>query len=137
MSIVLKKVSEEKIKLFESDVARKGIVFTQVIKEAIDNLLKLSESMLTEDRVIDYSIDEKKLELIKRYRGKYVVIAYSETKITPETIRNLTRVIDDFDQEFKGPIVIHLGIDEERWGKEWWCKNSTYVINYSNYNYGL
>ena len=121
MPLVLKKVSEEKIRLLKSEAAKRGITLSQAIEEAIEIWVRLSKSSVTEDNVIDDAVwEERKKELIEKYKGKYVVIVYGKIQGIFNSIDDVSEFLKSLRPKLKRAIVVHIGIDEEGWEGEWW-----------------
>jgi len=121
LPLVLKKVSEEKIRLLKSEAAKRGITLSQAIEEAIEIWLRLSKSSVTEDDVIDDAIwEERKKELIEKYKGKYVIIAYGKIQGIFNSIDDVSEFLKSLRPKLKRAIVVHIGVDKEKWEGEWW-----------------
>jgi len=121
LPLVLKKVSEEKIRLLKSEAAKRGITLSQAIEEAIEIWVRLSKSSVTEDNVIDDAVwEERKKELIEKYKGKYVVIVYGKIQGIFNSIDDVSEFLKSLRPKLKRAIVVHIGIDEEGWEGEWW-----------------
>jgi len=121
LPLVLKKVSEEKVRLLKAEAARRGITPSEAVEEAIE--LWLRGSSVVEDSVAD---DEAWRRLRDRLRreaaGKYVVIAggrllgvYESLEEAAEKLRELRR------RGVRRAVLIRPGIDDEAAGgeREW------------------
>lgn len=74
MTLVIKKIDEEKLREFKAEAIRRGLTLSEAINQAID--LWLNRVKDDDERSENNKVFEKlKDEIISKYKDKYVVIA--------------------------------------------------------------
>ncbi len=121
MPLVLKKVSSEKIKMLKIEAIRRGISLSQAIEEAIELWVRLggSSGVVEDEFRDDLFWEERKNEFIKKYYGKYIVIANGRIAGVFDTLNEVSKFLKE--QGFRRRVlVVHVGVDKEGWVGEWW-----------------
>ncbi|MEM0478223.1 MAG: hypothetical protein QXM50_04620 [Candidatus Caldarchaeum sp.] len=120
MTLVIKKIDPEKVRLFKAEAVKRGLLLHQAIEEAITLWLNTSRSAAETDFEANNRLYEAmKEELRKKHRGEFAVIAegrlvgiYHEKKEALEALRSLG---------VNHAILTQIGVDEERRSElEWW-----------------
>jgi len=75
---VIKKIDEDKLREFKAEAVRRGLTYSKAIEEAIDLWLSQRSNIRTESQMNNLTYRKLKDKLIKKYFGKYVVIANGE-----------------------------------------------------------
>ena len=95
MTLVLKNISEEKVRLLKSVAARPGITVSQAVEEAIELWLR-AHGVVYDELADDLAWARLRGELVRRHRGKYAVIArgslvgvYEDLESLSSTLREL------------------------------------------------
>ncbi len=78
MILVIKKIDEDKLREFKAEAVRRGLTYSKAIEEAIDLWLSQRSNIRTESQMNNLTYRKLKDKLIKKYFGKYVVIANGE-----------------------------------------------------------
>jgi len=76
--LVIKKIDEDKLREFKAEAVRRGLTYSKAIEEAIDLWLSQRSNIRTESQMNNLTYRKLKDKLIKKYFGKYVVIANGE-----------------------------------------------------------
>jgi len=123
LPLVLKRVSEEKARLFKAEAARRGLTPSQAFEEAVELWLRHARG----DAVTDVDADDEvwrrlRDELRRRARGKYVVLAegrlvgvYSSLEEAAAKLRELRA------RGVRRAVLVRPGVDDEERGAvgEW------------------
>jgi hypothetical protein len=115
MPLVLKKISEELVRMLKIEAVKRGVSPSRIVEEALELYFKLKDKSVVEDEDLDDMVwRNQRQELIKKYRGKYVVIAggrvigaYSDPYELAGRIRELKKI-------YRRIVVVKPGIDEKR-----------------------
>ncbi|BDC17337.1 ribbon-helix-helix protein, CopG family [Acidianus sp. HS-5] len=74
MTLVIKRINEEKLREFKAEAIRRGLTLSEAIEQAID--LWLNKARDDDEREINNRVFENmKKEILSKYWNKYVVIA--------------------------------------------------------------
>ncbi len=122
MTLVIKKLNPEIVRLFKAEAVKRGLLLNQAIEEAITLWLNTGRSVVETDFEANNRVYESmKEELRKNHSGKFIVIAegrlagiFSEESEAIEVLRRL-------GEHIKHAILTRVGADDERAGElEWW-----------------
>jgi len=124
LTLTLKRVSPEKVRLLKAEAARRGLTPSQAVEEAID--LWLRGAPVLEDVDLDDAVWRRHRErLAREARGKYVVIAggrlvgvYSSLEEAAEALRELRR------RGLRRAVLVRPGVDDEAAGEGEWLGGS-------------
>ncbi len=118
--LVLKNVSEEKLRALKAEAARRGITLSQAVEEAIDLWLRSSGGIVTDEAGDDMVWLENREKLLREHRGRYAVIAEGRLIGVYETLEEVQGVLRGLrGRGVKRAIVVRIGVDEEGWVGEW------------------
>ena len=92
MTLVLKNVSEEKVRLLKSVAARLGITVSQAVEEAIELWLR-AHGVVYDELADDLAWARLRGELERKYKGKYVVIAQGSLVGVYEDLESLSNAL--------------------------------------------
>jgi len=121
LRLVLKKVSEEKIRALKAEAARRGITLSQAVEEAIELWLRLSNASIAVDDVVDDAVwEEQRAKLEKEYRGKYVVIAFGRVQGVFDSLEQVAEFLRSLRPRPRRAIVVRPGVDTGGEVREWW-----------------
>ncbi|BCU68713.1 hypothetical protein KN1_00100 [Stygiolobus caldivivus] len=74
MTLVIKKVNEEKLREFKAEAIRRGLTLSEALEQAID--LWLNKVKDNDEREANNKVFERmRAEIFSKYKDKYVVIA--------------------------------------------------------------
>ncbi len=119
MTLVLKNISEEKVRLLKSAAARLGITVSQAVEEAIELWLR-AHGVVYDELADDLAWARLQGELARKHRGKYAVIAQGSLVGVYEDLESLKNTLRSLKARgVKRAIVAKIGADEERWTGEW------------------
>ena len=119
MTLVLKNISEEKVRLLKSAAARLGITVSQAVEEAIELWLR-AHGVVYDELADDLAWARLRGELARKHRGKYAVIAQGSLVGVYEDMESLKNTLRSLKARgVKRAIVAKIGADEERWTGEW------------------
>lgn len=91
MTLVIKKVNEEKLREFKAEAVRRGLTLSQALEQAIDLWLN---KVRDEEREINNMVFQKmKGEIFTKYKDKYVVIARGEFIGAYDTLEEVQEVL--------------------------------------------
>ncbi len=124
LTLTLKRVSPEKVRLLKAEAARRGLTPSQAVEEAID--LWLRSAPLLEDVDLDDAAWRRLRERLSREaRGKYAVIAggrlvgvYNTLEEAAEALRELRR------RGLRRAVLVRPGIDDAATGEGEWLGGS-------------
>ena len=125
MRLVLKKLSEEKIRLLKAEAARRGLSLSEAVEEAIELWARSPLGVVGDEAADDATWEAVKERLRREARGKYVVIAggrvvgvYDSLDEAAEALRGLRR------RGVRRAILVRPGVDDERAGEAEWLGGS-------------
>ncbi len=120
MTLVVKRVSEAKLRELRAEAARRGITLSKAVEEAIDLWLTLSRrSRLDEEE----AANNKEYERLRssgeldRARGRYVVIAGGRLLGYFDTLEGASRAIAESGA--RKALVFRPGVDDREADLEW------------------
>ncbi len=125
MRLVLKKLSEEKIRLLKAEAARRGLSLSEAVEEAIELWARSPLGVVGDEAADDAAWEAVKERLRREARGKYVVIAggrvvgvYDSLEEAAEALRELRR------RGVRRAVLVRPGVDDERAGEAEWLGGS-------------
>ena len=119
MTLVLKNVSEEKVRLLKAAAARLGITVSQAVEEAIELWLR-AHGVVYDELADDLAWARLRGELERRHRGKYAVIAGGALVGVYEDLESLGRALRELKARgVRRAVVVKVGVDVEGWTGEW------------------
>ena len=118
MTLVARNIDKNLYNLFKAEVIKRGLTISKALEEAMRLWLihkSLNIDLEAEQNFRAYEKMEKKL--LKRYKGKYVVIALGEFKGAFNTLEEAAQLIRQLN--IKHAVVTKLG-EEKKVTGEWW-----------------
>ena len=120
MTLVIKKVDEKKLREFKAEAIRRGLTFSKAFEKAIDLWLKRERTVIEAVDINNKLYEEVKDELVKKYHGKYVVIAEGKLLGVYDSLREVSRILRE-NPGIRRALVAKLGVDGPLRGEpEWW-----------------
>ncbi len=117
--MVIKKVDEKKLREFKAEAIRRGLTFSKAFEKAIDLWLKERTAIEAID-INNKLYEEVKDELVKKYHGKYVVIAEGKLLGIYNSLKEVSKVLKE-NPRIRHAIVAKIGVDAPPRGElEWW-----------------
>jgi len=122
LTLVIKKIDPEKLRLFKAEAVRRGLLLRQALEEAITLWLNSRPAEAWTDFEVNNRVYESmKEELRRNHFGRFVVIAegrlvgvFDEKEEAVKALRNVSNRVNQ-------AILSQVGVDEERRGElEWW-----------------
>ena len=114
MPLVLKKVSEEKVRLLKSEAARRGLTPSEAVEQAIELWARVGGE-LVEDEVVDDMVWEAISVRAQSYRGRYVVIAGGRVQGVYDSLEEAAKRIRELRARgYKRVVLVRPGVDDER-----------------------
>jgi hypothetical protein len=122
MTLVIKRVDPEKLRMFKAEAARRGLRLHQALEEAITLWLKYKPFVLeTEIDVNNRVYEEMREELLRKYRGKFILIASGRLIGVFDGLEEAAGSLEKLRPNIKHAILTRIGVDEEYHGEyEWW-----------------
>ena len=94
MPPVLKRVGEDKIRELKAKATRRGTGSSKAVEETIELWLRLSNSQIVENSIVDDIVWERaREELEEKFRGKYVVIFDGKVQGVFDTLEQVARFL--------------------------------------------
>lgn len=120
--MVIKKVDEEKLKLFKAEAVKRGLLLHQALEEAITLWLNFNPALIESDADVNNKVYEKiKHELEKKYYGRFVLIAEGRFIGAFEDVKKAIEALHRLGPHIKHAILTKIGFDEKYSGEyEWW-----------------
>jgi len=119
VTLVIKNISEEKVRLLKSAAARLGITLSQAVEEAIELWLK-AHGVIYDELADDLVWARLRSELLKKHKGKYAVIAGGSLVGVYENLEEVSSILKVLKARgVKRAVVVKVGVDEEGWMGEW------------------
>jgi len=118
VTLVARNIDKNLYNLFKAEVIKRGLTISKALEEAMRLWLihkSLNIDLEAEQNFRAYEKMEKKL--LKRYKGKYVVIALGEFKGAFNTLEEAAQLIRQLN--IKHAVVTKLG-EEKKVTGEWW-----------------
>jgi len=123
--LVLKRLSEEKIRLLKAEAARRGMSLSEAVEEAIELWARSPGGTVGDEAADDAAWEALRERLRREALGKYVVIAegrlvgvYGSLEEAAEALRKLRR------RGVRRALLIRPGVDDERAGEAEWLGGS-------------
>ena len=118
MTLVARNIDKNLYNLFKAEVIKRGLTISKALEEAMRLWLihrSLSIDLEAEQNFRAYEKMEKKL--LRKYKGKYIVIALGEFKGAFNTLEEAAQLIRQLN--IKHAVVTKLG-EEKKVTGEWW-----------------
>jgi hypothetical protein len=120
LPLVLKRVSEEKVRLLKAEAARRGLSPSEAVEEAIDLWLRSlgSAGGLVEDSAADDLVWVRMREKLRREaRGRYVVIAGGRLVGVYDSLEEAARKLRELrSRGVRRAVLVRPGVDDEAGG---------------------
>ena len=125
MTLVIKKIDEQKLREFKAEAIRRGLTLSQALGEAIDLWLrKVKEELPAEADLNNKVYEEMNQNLEKRHRGKYAVIAQGRLIGLYEQLSQVVQALKAL-KGIQQAIVIKIGEDKPPPRELTWLGGST------------
>lgn len=122
MTLVIKKIDEEKLRLFKAEAVKRGLLLSQALEEAIDLWLNLNPTDIESDVEVNNRVYERmRQELLKKHNGRFILIAEGRLIGVFEDAREAMKTLRKLGPHIKHAILTKIGSDEQYSGEyEWW-----------------
>ncbi|GBC72168.1 hypothetical protein HRbin02_01965 [Candidatus Calditenuaceae archaeon HR02] len=122
MTLVIKKIDSEKVRLFKAEAVKRGLLLHQALEEAITLWLNASSSAVETDFEVNNRVYEAmKEELRKKHTGKFVVVAEGRLVGVFDEKKEALEALHSLGNNINHAILTQIGVDEGRRGElEWW-----------------
>ena len=122
MTLVIKKIDPEKVRLFKAEAVKKGLLLHEALEEAITLWLNFRGSFVESDFEANNRVYEAmKEELKKNHMGSFVVIAEGRLVGVCEDKGEALSALHSLGSNVGHAILTQISVDEERRGElEWW-----------------
>ncbi len=111
MTLVIKKINEQKLREFKAEAMRRGLTLSQALEEAIALWLQRSSEELPTEVDINNKVYEKiKWGLEKKHRDKYAIIAQGKFIGLYSELSQVTQVLKTL-KDLHYAIVVKIGED--------------------------
>ena len=119
-TLVLKNVSEEKLRAFKAEAARRGLTLSKAFEEAVELWLRAAGGVVTDELGDDIVWMEARERLEREHRGEYAVIARGRLVGVYKSLEEVKEVLKRLRGEgVERAIVVKIGVDREGWVGEW------------------
>lgn len=121
MTLVIKKIDEQKLREFKAEAIRRGLTLGQALEEAIDLWISVKDRILVESDINNMVYNEIKNDL-EKYVGKYIVIVKGKFLGSFATLDEVAKVLKKYHGSHG--IVLHVGYDVRPKGALEWLGGS-------------
>jgi hypothetical protein len=118
--LVIKKIDQRTLRNLKAEAARRGLTLAEVFQEAAHLWLSRAQqtSMLTETDRDNEFYESDEAELLKQYKGKYVLIAGARLVGAFDSVEEAGEAIRSLSPRPRHAILTKIGQDERMAG-EW------------------
>ena len=110
--MVIKKISEDKLREFKAEAVRRGLKLSEALEEAIDLWLSYKRGEVSSEQDLNnLAYEAQKNELTKKHKGKYAVFASGKLAGIVESLEEVSKLLRKLG--VKEAVVVKLGVDEE------------------------
>jgi len=122
VTLVIKKINEEKLRLFKAEAVKRGLLLHQALEEAITLWLNFNPTIIESDVDVNNKVYEKmRQELQKKYYGYFVLIAEGRLIGAFKDVKEAAEALRKLGPHVKHAILTKIGFDEKYSGEyEWW-----------------